>query len=128
MRLVKTPFFLFLALFFAVMPIHCKIEGISGLRFLACEEGRTAPHSPDDCSTKDCCTFESSVYKAEISKNLLPSPPFVVAVILTLLQGESEVQQLEQTGREINAPPELAPSWQFVSRAALPVRAPSLLS
>jgi len=106
---------------------HCQLESLTGLEFLQCHEETADAHSSSqDCT--DCCAVENSTFHAGLSRLSL-TPPDLLPLFLTLLPSTEPAQLtpaslLEQT----SAPPELPPRWCFLSRTALPVRAPSLVS
>lgn len=111
------------------MSMHCKVEGVPALKFLACEtqsSNSQIPDSPNHCSDKGCCAFEGAIYKAECSKLTVPPTVLVSSVLLALFQEEPKVESPLLISRE--SPLEFRQSWQFVSRTALPIRAPSVLS
>lgn len=109
--------------------MHCRVEGVPALKFLACEtqsSNSEAPDSPDHCAKKGCCAFEGAIYKAECSKLIIPPTDLVSSILVALLQEEPKVNTALLISTE--SPLEFRQSWQFVSRTALPIRAPSLLA
>lgn len=118
---------LFLVLAWLPVVAHCQMESLPGLAFLECAS-HEAP-SGDDCNEHGCCAVESSSY--QVSRHEENS----VSLALVLFEIEPVVMTVEvvlpaaiNLGVLTAAPPELARSWQFVSRTALPVRAPSFAS
>ena len=107
-----------------VVVIHCKLESISGLEFLRC-----ATDLPDDsdCQGDGCETVEGATYKNPDQQRVL-SQPLLVQVWTALLS----TVDCELTDSSLvvapQVPPELPKTWQFSSRAAPPVRAPSFVS
>jgi hypothetical protein len=103
---------------------HCYLEKFPGLEFLQCagDNGGT-----EDCKGEGCCAVESGFYKVSDARDCVPVALLLAVVALPRVLDDS----LETAGRlavfEI-VPPELPQSWQFLSRTALPVRAPSFAS
>lgn len=117
--------------FWAMITSHCGLENIPGLSFLACaSESASASHQPSDCGDDDsCATVESGHYKTEDSDLALGKTPFVtVALVSALLSNLDTIEPVSILVPKELAPPELARSWQFSSRTALPPRAPSFIS
>lgn len=114
------------ALFWAFMSIHCKVEGVPALKFLACESQSSNSNSSDHCAQKGCCSFEGAVYKSECAKLVAPPQNLVPSILLSLLQDMPKAENAPPILTE--SPLEFRQSWQFVSRTALPIRAPSLLA
>jgi hypothetical protein len=101
---------------------HCNLEKISGLEFLHCP-GETPESS--NCEADGCQTVESGAYRIPDNSETVALPIFCVAAYL-MAEPVERVQPLLGPFRlPSSAPPDLSRSWQFVSRAALPVRAPS---
>lgn len=132
MNALKKTFVLGILAFWALMTNHCRLELISGLEFLACSpQSEPTPHQPSDCGDENntCATVESGLYKAEDSQIVAAKAPVMaVAFACAIL---FDITALESPTRPIapeSSPPELVRAWQFSFRAALPPRAPSLLS
>lgn len=124
MLLLKKFFILLLVLAWVPMTAHCSIESIPGLEFLACK-GETS-NSTDHCKDTGCCSFESSALKTENAKVFCPVVVFIA--VYSQLAFLNVEPPKEKVIRVLAIPPELPQSWQFISRAALPVRAPSIAS
>jgi len=105
---------------------HCQLETVPGLGFLRCSVTAADTHHP----AKDCCdgcASEQSQYRADHVRLNFPTPellPVFSAPVLPVLNALSTEVSL---GILTAAPPWL-PSWHFVSRTALPARAPSIAS
>jgi len=114
-------------LLLAVWPvavIHCKLESISGLEFLKCAS-QAADDS--DCQGDGCQTVEGASYKNPDQQPVLAEPFLVLGWAALLPTVDCEPNQVSLfVGPEL--PPELPRTWQFLSRAAPPVRAPSFVS
>lgn len=110
------------------MTSHCKLEIIPGLEFLACKTDPSKPDSKNHCADTSCCAFESN-YKSESSKLVCPAVPLVATVFSDLILADQvDLFRVESDARVLSIPPELPQSWLFISRTALPVRAPSATS
>lgn len=122
-RWLKYVCVLLFALIWVPMTSHCKLELIPGLEFLACKGGESKSHCVDGDT---CCAFEKSGEKRLSNKMNCPLPPLVL--FSTLLFHHESMLPDKPVVAVLTSPPELLPSWPFVSRAALPVRAPSVAS
>lgn len=119
-----------LAALWLPVSVHCQLEQLPGLEFLSCcdHEDTTAPHQDDDCEGDACAVVESGLYKIEERQTSLPAPD-LTPVMFQLLPLPAPIScNLARSGVGGTAPPEFSRIWQFVSRAALPPRAPSLAS
>jgi hypothetical protein len=110
------------------MTLHCQLETIPGLEFLACQT--TAPASkPDSHCDTGCCAAEKSQYnKSAQLRVTLPSPELLSILSAPLLDLANALPDEVSIGILTAAPPGLTACWQFSFRTALPVRAPSLAS
>jgi hypothetical protein len=97
------------------------------------------PNAKDDSGSKSsrhcvddgCATVEEGHYKSDLQNVSTARPDFGVSLLANWIQLVSTLAKEEfQSSTLSNAepPPELSSSWRFVSRVALPARAPSLLS
>jgi len=115
----------------ALVTNHCKLENIPGLTFIACAEpAEEAGHQPSDCGEKDsCATVEGGLYKTEESQ-VSPgkATPIPISLAVDLLCNLAVPEPFLSPVSPKPTPPEFESAWQFSSRAALPPRAPSLLS
>jgi hypothetical protein len=109
--------------------MHCSLETIPGFNLLdwCCDTG-ASQSAKDDCSQDSCGEIESGLYKIEDNPALTPS----MAVVLAMASSVEAMQPPKTTPTVFlptgSSPPELAQTWQFSRRAALPVRAPSVVS
>ena len=112
------------------MTMHCRLEAIPGLEFLACPTESNC-HDEQHSEKSDeagCCSVEKSEYRTEQFRVTLPSP-HLLAFSASLLPDLADRLTAEVSIGILTAdPPGLAATWQFSSRTALPVRAPSLAS
>lgn len=117
---------LFLTLAWLPVTAHCQMEALPGFEFLECAS-HSAP-SGDDCSENGCCAVESSSYQASRHEDTNVAVVFLHEIPRAAIAVDVSLQERIHLGILTAAPPELARSWQFVSRTALPVRAPSVAS
>ncbi len=114
----------------AVWPLamnHCKLETVPGFTFLQCAVETQDAHSPaKDCD--DCCAFEKSQYRADHVPLNIPTPNFSPVFSAPMLPTLATLPAEVSGGILTAAPPQLLQSRHFVSRTALPARAPSLAS
>ena len=121
-----------LAIFFltvwASCTIHCEVENLACSNEFSCfNKADNSGQEPSGKTHCVCSAIESGGYLLQknaflgfLAQNLLLA--FIVSP-----QNEDAVPQPE-LHKLIFSPPELAKTWQFSFRAALPPRAPSLVS
>jgi hypothetical protein len=108
--------------------MHCALEQVSGLGFLACcQHTDAAPHEDNDCDTDICADVESGLYQMDpgldfqaITAMALWHELVLAPLVLNLPTHPSPVQECTQ------APPELRHAWRVCFPPALSPRAPSL--
>jgi hypothetical protein len=113
---------------FVWLPVsaHCQLETVPGFEFLRCAS--ESQSSQGHCADSGCCSAEKSQYKSEqvrvslATLDLTPVPPTPSLVLTASLPDEVCVGVLTA------APPQLLKSRHFLSRTALPARAPSIAS
>jgi hypothetical protein len=103
---------------------HCYLEKLPGLEFLQCAADGTGNSS---CEGQGCCAVESEFYKVSDAGDCVAVVPVLAVVMLPRLLDDALETDEGLAGFEI-LPPELPQSWQFLSRTALPIRAPSFVS
>jgi hypothetical protein len=114
----------------AVWPLamnHCKLESVPGFAFLQCAVTTADAHYPaTDCD--NCCAAEKS--QCRVDKLLLnvPPPNFLPVFIAVAMSSLDALPAEVSAGILTTAPPPLFSARHFVSRTALPVRAPSFAS
>lgn len=118
--------------FWLAASTHCGWEQLADLPLFACQEtANPSQSSPaSHCDDTFCQTVESGHYLSPQQKS---SDLLQAAVDLWLLQPCVDAAALDETYDEsprvmVEPPPELPRRWQFVFRAALPARAPSIAS
>lgn len=108
---------------------HCQIGTIPGFELLACASDANAESEAHSCCGGTCKTIESRLPKTEEKKcvaALQPEPqPWEMKALIAFL-----LSDLDKDCRSSFAdiPAEYPKCWQFLSRTALPVRAPSIAS
>ena len=106
---------------------HCQLESVPGLEFLRCSAETADAHQPDkDC--RNCCAVEKAHYRAEYLRLTIPAPGVLLLSLATGIPVAERLPAEVSVGLLTAAPPDLSATWQFSSRTALPVRAPSLAS
>lgn len=106
---------------------HCQLESLTGLEFLQCHEATSDKHtSSKDCDT--CCAVEKSQFRSVQQRLNAPSPDLLPLFLTVVLISESLESSPVVSFAPVAAPPDLPARWQFIFRAALPVRAPSSVS
>jgi hypothetical protein len=106
---------------------HCLMES-AGLMptALSCAD-ECSPGAPAGQDTEDlCASLESASYKAGDDDALTIVPSFLPALALVFVLPESFSGATTSPLFPTVSPPALRVTWQFVQRAALPVRSPSL--
>ena len=125
-RYFRNIFFALAAFIWLPVSAHCQLETVPGLEFLRCASD--AQNSNGHCTDTGCCSAEKSQYKAEQLRLTLPSPDLLPISLVPLLTPANSLPDEVSLGILTAAPPQLLKSWQFTSRTALPVRAPSIAS
>jgi hypothetical protein len=122
--------FLLFALLALWLPatLHCKLEA-AGVFEEHCTDETTAA-TDAGCTDDACPTIEEGFYKDSAAKLTIAAPaechvPACCAHLLAL--DRLAVEPALSPNRHVS-PPELGVTWQFVTRAAPPARAPSLNS
>lgn len=110
---------------------HCGLEAAGWLDVNAdchaqadCRDG----HDKAACDADNCQSVESGAYKSQPHLLKVPAPVVLACrCCLHVISPETIVVPLVSPART-NPPPELAPSWRFIARAAPAPRAPTLVS
>lgn len=126
---------LMLAFLWSPLTVHCQLESLPGMAFLACgDPGEdeccrpVAPIEDSNCESDACAAIESGAYKTEIHELDLNAPASDAVDSSTLSLCADSAPRAVALLPFCSAPPELPAAWQFHSRTALPPRAPSLVS
>ena len=129
MKCLKTILVLALVALWVPATLHCKLEELPGLQFLACCDHKdNAPHQDDDCRTDSCAMVEGGLYKTSNPKVTIPAPASMIVFDLTSVAAAGATSSLHHFQFFTGGSPELPVTWQFSLRAALPPRAPSPVS
>lgn len=128
-RFLKSILVVLVALAWLPMTMHCRLESVPGLEFLAClTEGDCHTEQSSDRSDDDCCSVEKSDYRISQTRLTLPAVDLVPLCSTPVLDVANALPDEVSVGVLTAAPPEFFNTWHFVFRAALPVRAPSIAS
>lgn len=125
-RCLRKIWFALAAFTWLSMTMHCQLESVPGLEFLACQTTNTGD-SDSHCDT-GCCAVEKSQYRTEQSRVSFPPPELLPMSLAPLLAAANSLPDEASAGVLTTAPPQLLKTWHFASRTALPVRAPSMAS
>jgi hypothetical protein len=116
----------FLALLWLPVSSHCLLENAEIIhRDLCCQPDPAHEHSHGHDAADGNCQVESrqiTVQKQDLSKESL-----LLALLKSIEFSSVEAASVAVIRSDGVAPPELSPTWQFVSRAAVSPRAPSIL-
>lgn len=127
-RLLNIAMIGMMACLWLVQAAHCQVGQFPGLDFLACNN-TSAENEAHSCCGGTCKSIESRQSKTEEKKRLAePQPeslPWFAEALTALLVSEPESDSRISLA---DVPPEFPKCWQFLSRTALPVRAPSFLA
>lgn len=106
--------------------MHCKLEVMPGLAFLQtccdAESSETAPAR--DCDLDGCGAVEEGGYRMEENTASAPEPLVVAALWVSPPSIPGPANELFPR-RYSGSVPDNVNTWQFLSRAAMPPRAPS---
>jgi hypothetical protein len=105
--------------------LHCALEVGSLFDSAAtCCTGKPAAVGDDPCATDNCAVLESHLVRP-VGDDLVVPAPVALACFCCLIDIPPETIIVPTISPErTHCPPELARTWQFVARAALPPRAP----
>jgi hypothetical protein len=108
---------------------HCQIEALTGQALFPCDSVQQAAGSPcSDCAGGACCPVEKSQYQSGQLRVSLPAPVLFSVLMVAVLPADPATAPESASGVLTAAPPQLLKTWHFLSRTALPVRAPSFVS
>jgi hypothetical protein len=128
-RLLKTIVTVLLAAAWLPLAAHCQIETATGLEFLVCQpDAAPGQGGSSHCNDALCCDWESVLYHSP--QNQPQVMPHLVGMVppASLARLGNDLPAEVPARPPAAAPPDLPKPWQFVLRAALPVRAPSVAS
>lgn len=119
-------FFALAAFLWLPASVHCQIESLSGIELLQCAASCSSQSADDHgCAENDCCLVEKAGYYTSGCR--LAKLSILATPALLFLQPEISTPATESlvSFRPAAAPSFPIKSWPFLSRAALPARAPS---
>lgn len=110
--------------------LHCAMDqaGVFDSKPACCHEDSSKAADANDCGTR-CDIVGGDTQKLANHLVKVPAPVLLVWLsnaVVSLPDELAFAPQVSPDGAE--SPPELSRTWQFVERAALPPRAPSLAS
>lgn len=110
---------------------HCGLEAAGVIAAsVDCHEPSDCkvPHAQSHCDTDNCQAVETPAYKNSLTTLKVAEPAVLTCLCcLHVISPETIVVPLISPERS-NTPPELAPTWRFVARAAAMPRAPTTVS
>jgi hypothetical protein len=128
-RYFRNIFFALAAFLWLPASAHCGLVSITGISFFACScDANYSGNPSSDSSNCGCFAAEKSQYKTSQLRVKLPSPNLLPTSMTPLLTTANALPAEVSLGILTAAPPQLLKTWHFVSRTALPARAPSLAS
>jgi hypothetical protein len=128
-RHFRNLFFALAAFLWLPAAAHCQIEALTGQALFPCDGVQQAAGSPcSDCAGGACCPVEKSQYQAGQFRVSLPAPALFSVLIVAVPPADQAPATESASGILTAAPPQLLKTWHFLSRTALPVRAPSFVS
>lgn len=124
-RKFRTAAALVIAILWVAVGFHCMLEFVPGFAFLSCEASQSDAGS--HCDDQACHSVEAGQFLLAARASLPQAPSF--ACVLKPLDVPPLLLPRPAVSAPVAAsPPGLVSSWQFSLRAALPVRAPAVLS
>lgn len=118
-----------MAAFWLPATLHCAMDqaGLFDSAPACCDHEQPKASGDRSCSER-CAVFDRGINKAS-TENLSPAAPVLLALVDWLASAEFEPDVIAVgLVTTADSPPELARIWQFVARAALSPRAPSVIS
>lgn len=119
---------LLMALLWVPITAHCQLESVAGLEFLRCDSDSDHTSDNKEACGDGCCQVESGHYQVSRNQNIAPAVALLLATLDILADFQLPKLAAPSQGLQPASPPELSVTWQFIARAALPVRAPSVAS
>lgn len=111
---------------------HCNLEaaGILASNTDAASGNGCCAGSDVGCATDGCESVENTAYRTASDSIAVDAPAFVCCqclVCFSLDFSPTEVVTISASCTDLERPLDWVPTWQFVQRAALSPRAPSLI-
>ena len=108
--------------------LHCALEsaGFDGV-FACADEHETGAHTHDEAPRDACDVIEGAAFKPAANTAALPRPALCACLLCFVTPPPAIDLTPPVTGVSefVAAPPEVARTWRFITRAAPPTRAPS---
>jgi len=104
--------------------VHCNLEALFGWH----DEGCCSERADDTQVPVEHCVVEDGGYRISDGSVTVAAPDLLVGWCGYLVRVSQKVAAPAPVPEFSTSPPELAGTWQFVERAALPARAPSHVS
>jgi len=120
---------LILTLVAAWLPVtlHCRLEAAGFYDGKDCCLNEQSAAKAGECQDNTCPTVESALYKESVQDLKIPAPALTACLVcLVSLPVPGLVAEPALSPERHSPPLELKAAWQFIARAAPPVRAPSL--
>ena len=127
MRQFRNIFLALAAFLWLPASAHCWLVTVPGLQFLQCATVAADDRAGSSHCT-GCCAVEKSQYRSESASLLAPTPGQIAGLPDTAPVVIAAQPDDFYPGILTAAPPEIFSCRHFLSRAALPARAPSLRS
>jgi hypothetical protein len=132
-RTLRTWMVLLLALAWVPLMSHCRIEALTDLELFSCstDEHHSTEDSGEPCGDDDtCCAVEFAKYQSPRQQEIVPVAAMAILPAADFCSASAPLPLPAEVclGILTAAPPDLPVSWQFIYRAALPPRAPSVAS
>jgi hypothetical protein len=110
---------------------HCDLQAAGVLASPSdCHEAADCPpeHQQKSCESDNCQTVESSALQNSFTKLKLTAPTALVCLCCLHDITPATISVRLISPAQTDVPPELAPTWQFTTRAAPAPRAPGYLA
>ena len=128
-RYFKTIFILLMALGWVPLTFHCQLEAVTGWSVLHCETSNEhASESHSHCDATGCCSWESGKYQPSQNHFRFSPPNIGFSLLADIARLEHIPHFRTLTGNLISVPPDTPEPWQFLCRAALLPRSPTIAS
>jgi len=110
--------------------LHCQLEAAGFATLFTCtEDHHDSTHSDHAQPNRDACDIlEAATFKPAANTAITPHrlPGLDAPIFVRPMHSLALLPTLVGVVDFVAPPPEILPTWHFTTRAALPVRAPSL--
>lgn len=132
MRFFRSFFVVLLALAWAPMSLHCRLESLPGVEVFHCVAEQAAHQDTDaqsdDCQDCGCCSFEAGRWQVAKQQSIVPVAVLSLLVEHSFPDASRSLPPEVCVGVLTAAPPDLPVALQFLLSPGLMPRAPSFLS